>query len=167
MVVVAIAAVVVVVDQVTKSLAVAHLDHRVHLLGPFGLALGYNSGSAFSLFTGRSAALSVVDVVLVAGLLVAAWFARRPLVVIALGLVIGGAVGNLADRFVRGHHGDVVDFITLSHWPTFNVADACITVGVALLVVAAVLRPGSPDAPEAPEAPEAVAAGPQAEAGDG
>ena len=48
-----------------------------------------------------------------------------------LGLVLGGALGNLADRAFRGHHGDVVDFITLTHWPTFNVADACITVGAS------------------------------------
>jgi signal peptidase II len=43
-------------------------------------------------------------------------------------------VGNLSERVVSGHHGLVADFITLSHWPTFNVADACITVGVVVLV---------------------------------
>ena len=56
-------------------------------------------------------------------------------VALALGLILGGALGNLADRAFRRHHGSVVDFITLSHWPTFNVADSCITVGVVVLVV--------------------------------
>ena len=50
------------------------------------------------------------------------------------GLVLGGGVGNLSERVLSGHHGLVADFITLSHWPTFNVADACITVGVVVLV---------------------------------
>ena len=60
---------------------------------------------------------------------------------VGLGLVLGGAVGNLADRLVRGHHGDVVDFVTLTHWPTFNVADSAITVGVVLLLVLQFRRP--------------------------
>ncbi len=53
----------------------------------------------------------------------------------ALGLVLGGALGNLADRAFRGHHGAVVDFIALHVWPTFNVADSCIVIGGLLIVV--------------------------------
>jgi signal peptidase II len=53
---------------------------------------------------------------------------------LALGLVLGGALGNLTDRVVRGHHGAVVDFVALHFWPTFNVADSCIVVGVLLAV---------------------------------
>ncbi len=131
----AVAAVVVAADQVTKSLAVSHLHRPEHVIGPFGLALGYNSGSAFSLFTGRSAVLAAVAVVLVGVLVVAAWWSARPRVAVALGLVLGGALGNLADRVFRGRHGSVVDFITFPHWATFNVADSCITVGVVLLVL--------------------------------
>lgn len=130
-----VAAVVVAVDQVTKSLAVAHLHRPVHLLGPLGLSLGYNSGSAFSLFTGAAPVLAAVAVVLVGALAWLAWRARSTAVAAVLGLVLGGAVGNLCDRLFRGHRGDVVDFVTLSHWPTFNVADSCITVGLVLLVV--------------------------------
>jgi len=131
----AVAAVVVLVDQVTKSLAVAHLERPRHLLGPLGLGLGYNSGAAFSLFTGLAPVLAVVAIVIVSMLLYLAWRARRARTAVAIGLVLGGAVGNLADRAVRGHHGSVVDFITLTHWPTFNVADSCIVVGGILLVV--------------------------------
>jgi len=57
---------------------------------------------------------------------------------VAIGLVLGGALGNLADRVFRGH---VVDFIAVPHWPTFNLADAAITVGVVLLLIGS-LRSG-------------------------
>jgi len=130
----AVAGIVVAVDQVTTSLVEADLRRPLHLIGPFGLAIGYNSGSAFSLFTGDAPVLVAVAIVLSAVLVWMAWRARSSAMAVALGLVLGGALGNLCDRAFRGHHGDVVDFITLSHWPTFNVADACITVGVVLLV---------------------------------
>jgi signal peptidase II len=56
-------------------------------------------------------------------------------IAIALGLVVGGALGNLADRLVRSHRGSVIDFIALHFWPTFNVADSCIVVGGILAAV--------------------------------
>jgi signal peptidase II len=55
---------------------------------------------------------------------------------IALGLVLGGALGNLADRLIRGHGGAVIDFIDFQWWPVFNVADMAITIGAVLLVIA-------------------------------
>lgn len=131
-----VAVVVVAGDQATKSWALADLHRRVHLLGPFGLALQYNSGTAFSLLPGAGDWLIPLVVVLVGGVAWLAWRARRTVLAVAYGLVLGGALGNLADRVARGHHGDVVDFVTLSHWPTFNVADACITIGVLLVVLA-------------------------------
>jgi len=130
-----VAAVVVAADQATKSVAVSHLGHPVHVLGPFGLSLGYNSGAAFSLFTGAPLVLAGVAVILVGILLYLAWRATSAWLAAAIGLILGGALGNLADRAFRGHRGDVVDFITLTHWPTFNVADAAITVGIMLVLV--------------------------------
>ena len=50
------------------------------------------------------------------------------------GLVLGGAVGNLSQRIAGGHGGRVPDFVTLEHWPTFNLADACVTVGVVVVI---------------------------------
>jgi len=129
-------------DQVTKSLATAHLvSGPRHLLGPLGLALGYNSGAAFSLFTQAAPVLGTVEAVLAVVLSWLAWRARSWGVAVAAGLVLGGALGNLCDRIFRAHHGSVVDFITFSHWPTFNVADACITLG-ALGLIALQLRHG-------------------------
>jgi signal peptidase II len=53
---------------------------------------------------------------------------------VGAGLVLGGAVGNLSERIIGGHGGRVPDFITLEYWPTFNVADACVTVGVVIVI---------------------------------
>ncbi|MDA8148339.1 MAG: signal peptidase II [Actinomycetota bacterium] len=139
-----VAAAAVAVDQVTKSLAVTHLrDHPVHVFWTLDLRLEYNSGSAFSLFQGKDVILVPVALVLI-GLLV--WMViRSPTRARAavLGLVIGGACGNLADRLFRGHGGAVVDFIDLHWWPTFNVADACITVGCVLLALSFLRHPSS------------------------
>ncbi len=138
----AVAAAVVVADRVTTSLAVDHLEGPRHVVGPFGLALTYNSGLAFSLFSGRA---WVVTVLLCAGVGVLAVVVARvrtvPLAVGA-GLVLGGAAGNVSERLVGSHGGQVPDFVTLDYWPTFNLADACITVGVAIVVVALLFGPG-------------------------
>jgi signal peptidase II len=136
-----VASAVVAADQATTSWALADLRRPVHLVGPLGLALQYNSGTAFSLLRGVGAWLVPLVAVLLAGVCWLAWQAGRTLLAVAYGLVLGGALGNLADRVLRGHHGDVVDFVTLSHWPTFNLADVCITVGVTLAVVVVVLFP--------------------------
>jgi signal peptidase II len=130
-----LAAAVVVADRVTTAVAEDHLHDASHVWGPFGLALQFNSGLAFSIFTGRS---TLVTVVLAIGVVVLAVFVARARTVpqaIAGGLVLGGGVGNLSERIVGLHHGLVADFITLSHWPTFNVADACITIGVIVAAV--------------------------------
>ncbi|MGH9169267.1 MAG: signal peptidase II [Acidimicrobiales bacterium] len=134
----AIAALVIAIDQITKSLAVAHLSPphgRVHLLGPFYLALSYNSGVAFSLGVGFTVPIVIVVVCLVAAI---AWFARGAVTTssaVAFGMILGGALGNLSDRLFRGNHGSVVDFIYSGFWPTFNVADASIVVGCILVAI--------------------------------
>lgn len=130
-----VAALVVVADQISTSFVEDRLHRPEHLFGPLGLSITYNSGSAFSLFTGAVPLLVPVVLVLVGILAIAVWKARSGAMAVALGLVLGGALGNLYDRLFRGHHGDVVDFITLSHWPTFNLADAAITVGIVLVVI--------------------------------
>jgi signal peptidase II len=126
-----------VADRVTTTLVEHHLHGVVHLWGPFGLALQFNSGLAFSLFTGRSTLVTVVLAVFVVVLGVLVSRVRTTPQAVGGGLVLGGGVGNLSERVASGHHGLVADFITLSHWPTFNVADACITVGVVVLAASA------------------------------
>jgi signal peptidase II len=130
----AIAVIVVVADRITTSLAVDHLHDVRHVWGPFGLALTYNSGFAFSLFSGRG---TLVTVLLCIGVVVLAFVVGQvrtlPLAV-GSGLVLGGAIGNLSERIVGGPGGQVPDFVTLHYWPTFNLADACVTIGVIILI---------------------------------
>ncbi len=128
-----VAAVVVAVDQVTKSWAVHRLSHgSIHVVWKLDLILAYNTGVSFSLAQGWGTVLAAVAVVLVAVLLVTARRSRSNAMAAAIGLIVGGALGNLADRVFRGHHGAVVDFVALHFWPTFNVADASIVVGAVL-----------------------------------
>ena len=126
----------VVADRVTTSLAMDHLHDARHLWGPFGLALTYNSGFAFSLFSGRALFVTVLLCIGVVVVAIVVAQVRTVTLAVGSGLVLGGAIGNLSERIVGGHGGQVPDFITLDYWPTFNVADACVTLGVIIVIVA-------------------------------
>ncbi|MCL5445064.1 MAG: signal peptidase II [Actinobacteria bacterium] len=130
-----IVVVVVAIDQVTKSIAEKDLTHPIHLVGPLGLGLTYNSGTAFSLFTGNPVVLSAVVAVMIVLLALMVFWAKRTSTAVCLGLILGGGSWKHIGPIFRSHHGAVVDFITFTHWPTFNVADSSITVGVVLLLV--------------------------------
>ena len=131
----ALCALVVALDQIAKALVEANLvaGEHVDLLGPLGLTLAHNRGVAFGLASGGGAVL--VALTLVALAFVAVLFARnpeRPGMWIAVGLLAGGALGNLIDR-VR--LGEVTDYIDLLSWPPFNVADIAVTLGVVVLAL--------------------------------
>jgi len=134
---------VIAVDQITKSLALDHLEPYVphHVVGPVAWYLTFNAGAAFSMGTGVTPILEAVVIGLVVGLVLYSRRASRSASVpagVALGLLIGGALSNLGDRLFRDLpvQGGVVDFIrAVTWWPVFNVADACIVVGVILLVL--------------------------------
>jgi signal peptidase II len=127
---VAVAAVVVAVDQATKSWAVHRLSHSsIHVVWKLDLELTYNSGAAFSFAQGWAPVLGGVALVAVLVMLGAVRRVSSTPIAVALGLVVGGAIGNLADRVLRSNRGSVVDFVAVHFWPTFNVADACIVVG--------------------------------------
>jgi signal peptidase II len=131
------AAAVYVVDRLSKVWAERTLqDHPIDLIrGVLTLRFTTNSGGAFSL--GQSAPwLFATFTIGVSLLIVITAFRRRgALTSVALGLILGGALGNLTDRAVRapGLKGRVVDFIDFHVWPIFNVADAAIVVGAILL----------------------------------
>jgi signal peptidase II len=132
---------VIALDQWTKWWVLHHVSPGPHhLLGPLGMDVGRNTGVAFSLISGHSALAFVLAAALT--VVVAACVARvlAVLPAIVFGLLLGGAIGNLADRIFRHASGGVVDFLTLPHWATFNVADSAITVGIAGLIVLLVLR---------------------------
>ncbi|MHB1598759.1 MAG: signal peptidase II [Acidimicrobiales bacterium] len=135
-VVLAVTAAVVVADQVTTTLALEKLAAGpVHVLGPLRLELAFNSGVAFSLGSGLTVPIVLVVLVLVVLLVQRARGAPSVGVAVAIGLVLGGALGNLADRLFRAEGGAVVDFVRVGFWPTFNVADASIVVGGVLLAI--------------------------------
>jgi signal peptidase II len=134
------AAVVVALDQVTKHLALNELaDGPVDVVGSLRLNLTFNSGASFGIGSGRTVVITAVASVVVLILVRMGWRADRPLWATGLGVVLGGASGNLVDRLLRAGDGvgagRVVDFIDLQWWPVFNVADAALWVGIGLLFV--------------------------------
>ncbi len=151
----AIAVVVVVLDQVTKALARAQLDMgSTVVLVPrvLNLTLTKNSGAAFGIFAGRQPIFIAVTCVVLAVVGIYLWRQRptSPLVVVALGLVTGGAIGNLIDRAGPGWVTDFFEFGFID-FPVFNVADTAIFVGVGLLIVWLLVSPTpSSDADEVP-----------------
>lgn len=138
-----VAALLIVLDQATKwwIMAVVMQPPRIIPVTPFfNLVMGWNRGISFGLFDGDSALnvwiLPLVALAIVAALVVwlrrvqGAWLAS------AIGLVIGGAIGNVVDRLRFGAVADFLDFhVAGYHWPAFNAADSGITVGVAMLVL--------------------------------
>jgi signal peptidase II len=138
----AVAGAVVLVDQLTKWWALNRLSSGpIHVIGTLDFELARNTGASFSLFQGKAFILVPVAAVLVVALGVVAWRAPTAGRAAILGLILGGALGNLCDRFFRGDHGAVVDFIALHFWPTFNVADSCIVIGCVLLVISLLWGP--------------------------
>ncbi|MGJ7441352.1 signal peptidase II [Aquipuribacter sp. MA13-6] len=141
---VATALVIAVVDQVTKYLAEARLETgtRVDVLGDlFGLRLFYNSGAAFSLGTGITPVLTAFACVAVVVMVVALARTWSMSWTVALGILLGGATGNLVDRLTREPgfgRGEVVDFFELPNFPIFNVADMAVVSGAVLVVLLSV-----------------------------
>jgi signal peptidase II len=136
-----VAAVVVVVDQLTKLWILGTIDAGtgVAVTAFFNIILTFNTGISFSLFQspiwGRWV-FSILALAVVVGLAIWLRRAQTRWLAIALGGVIGGAVGNTVDRIV---HGGVVDFLDFHvagyHWPAFNAADSAIVVGVVMILV--------------------------------
>ena len=137
-----LAAVLLVVDQVTKNWAVAtlpELDPQPFLGEVLQLTLLYNSGAAWGMGSGITPVVTCLQMAIVLGVIVfAVRSVRSPWYALALGLIMGGALGNIHDRLLRApgpFHGAVVDFLELPRWPVFNVADMAV-VGGAILIVA-------------------------------
>lgn len=139
----AVAAAVLVADQVTKAIVRGSLglEQTRHLLPGVTLVHEQNSGVAFSLLTGSEAGVIAITLVVVSAVLV--FFVRqreRRWIWLACGLIVGGALGNLIDR-VRA--GSVTDFVKLPDWPAFNLADTAITLGVVTLFLVVGLGSGA------------------------
>jgi len=138
-----VAIVVIILDQMTKwwiLTSVMTPPRRISVTGILDLVLVYNRGVSFGLLGGApswaTAALIVFALLLAMALCIWMWRADSLLLGTALGFVVGGALGNVIDRFL---HGAVVDFLDFHaagyHWPAFNVADSAITIGVVILII--------------------------------
>lgn len=140
----AVAAAALVLDQVTKEWLLRLMAENpggIRVTSFFDLVMVWNRGVSFGLFNSGDAdaqrwILIALSLVIVAVLVVWLWRANTPLLAVAIGLVIGGAIGNVVDRL---RFGAVADFLSFHlgeyYWPAFNVADAAIVCGVGLLLL--------------------------------
>jgi signal peptidase II len=132
----ALAAGVVLADQLSKTWAIRNLTEGPrHVLWTLQLKLTFNSGGAFGLGIGGGAVIVAAAAVVVFLVVHVGRRAPDQPSLVAVALVVGGAVGNLSDRLFRDTDGAVVDFIDLQWWPVFNVADMAIVIGSALLIL--------------------------------
>ncbi len=142
-------AAVVLADQLSKYWILNVLDlpekRQIHVLPFFDLSSVSNPGVSFGLFgTGGEIGrwvLSAFSAGVVIALAIWVRKARRPLTAVSIGLIIGGAVGNLIDRVTWGHVTDFLDFSRLGFRYVFNVADSAINIGIALLLIETFLIP--------------------------
>ena len=136
----AVAALVVVLDQVTKRWVLSSLTASAprHVIWTLQWNLSFNSGMAFSKGQGIGPIIGLAALVVVVMIALSVRDNSSRVVAVAAGLVMGGAVGNLGDRLFRGRgwlHGSVIDFIDFRWFPIFNVADIGVNVGGALFVL--------------------------------
>jgi signal peptidase II len=140
----AVAVVWLVVDQLTKSWAESELRFEdIELVWTLQLNLAYNTGASFGFGGGYGTWFSLLGLVVVGVLVWQGSKVRSRLGALALGMIVAGVLGNIADRAFRGDEGfmsgAVVDFVDLQWWPIFNVADIGIVCGGILLVVVVLL----------------------------
>lgn len=145
---VSIAAIAIIADYVSKKAAFGLYNNPIEVIpGLFNLKLAFNTGVSFSLFAGSDIQympyiLAAINII--AGILFLFWMHSKnhtKLYNLGLGMMLGGAIGNAVDRFL---YGAVVDFLDIFyanyHFPTFNIADSAITVGVTLLILDGILQ---------------------------
>ncbi|MGB0113590.1 MAG: signal peptidase II [Ilumatobacteraceae bacterium] len=142
---VGIAAGVVAVDQLTKHWAVTDLgtDRVIDVVWTLRLNLAFNSGMAFGRAQGFGPIIAVTATLVIVYLLASLRTESSRMSTLGMGLLIGGACGNLIDRLFRGDEGflqgSVVDFIDFQWFPIFNVADMAVNVGAGLLILNSIL----------------------------
>ena len=137
-----VSSLVVIVDRLTKQILLKNFSEGESIRvipGLFHLTLVLNSGAAFGLFKGRGVVFTISSVLIMVLICAYIWRSgcKDLLTLIALGLILGGAAGNLIDRVAFGY---VIDFLDFRVWPVFNIADASITIGAFILALRLVLN---------------------------
>jgi len=128
-------------DQISKVLILKHIDEDTAVpVTPFmNLVLVWNKGISFGMFNNENSNFGwifiVISVAMVLGLTVWLLISKDKFTAISLGLIIGGAVGNIIDRVRLGAVVDFIDvFVSKYHWPAFNIADSCIAIGACIML---------------------------------
>ncbi len=127
-------------DQLTKIWALGNLEGSPIFIADteIGFSLAFNSGSAFSLFQGSTIFITIAGLVILAILFRIMFKAESKYLALSYSLIISGAMGNLVDRFFQEPYwgtGNVTDFIKVGSFPTFNIADSLISIGVVCLII--------------------------------
>ena len=131
-------------DQATKAMVIALLQpyQPVEITSFFNFTLAYNDGAAFSFLSnaGGWQRWLLIGIAIIVGLILLHWLLKLPekrkWLATALSLMLGGAIGNIIDRFQHGHVTDFLDFhIAGWHWPFFNLADTAICIGAIMLII--------------------------------
>jgi signal peptidase II len=135
--VLSVSSLVLVVDRLTKYILLKNLSEgeSVRVIpGLFHITLVLNSGAAFGIFKGRSVFFTISSILVIASICfyIVRSRCKDLLMLTALGLILGGAAGNLIDRVMFGY---VIDFLDFRIWPVFNIADASITIGAFILAI--------------------------------
>jgi signal peptidase II len=131
-----------VADQVTKIVAVAAMrdGESIRVIGgALRWTLERNPGAAFGIFRRAPVLFTIMAIAISIAIVAASGRTTDRLTAVGLGLVLGGALGNLADRLMRApgpFRGHVIDFIDFRVWPTFNLADSAVVIGAVLLAIA-------------------------------
>ena len=137
-----IVAAVLVLDRITKELAPGIPAGGIMLIpGVIGLRYAENTGIAFSLLSGVPRLTGILGLAVVAGGYV--WLRKKdiaPFPTVALALMTGGALGNMADRLIRGFVPDMIETLFVN-FPVFNIADSCLVIGCAMVMISLLCRP--------------------------
>ncbi len=137
-----VAILVLILDRITKELAPGlPADGFVLIPGVIGLRYAENRGIAFSLLNGYPRVLGILSLALIVGGYI--WLRKKKIAVFplaGLSLMAGGAAGNMLDRLARGFVPDMIETLFVK-FPVFNIADSCLTVGCALMMISLLCRP--------------------------
>ena len=141
-----IALVIIIIDQFTKWLVVVNMEigERITIIeGFFQLTSHRNSGAAWGILQGQMMFFYIITVIVIIGIIyyMQKYARNNKLLAVALGLILGGAIGNFIDRLLRQEVVDFADFTIFNYnFPIFNVADSALTIGVILVIIATIIE---------------------------
>jgi signal peptidase II len=126
---------IIIIDQWVKNLITEHfkINESIPVIEDvFHMTYVQNSGAGFGLLSGHNNLFIIINIIIIISLIIYRYYHRAPFPDLPLGLIIGGAVGNIVDRLRWGY---VIDFLDFRIWPVFNLADTSIVLGVALFII--------------------------------